>query len=355
MQQREATSVLPVHCWNTAVSCLACLADSLSLDLPFEHVAGLSGEAFRLPLFANTAPGSWQHSVSWPHAALNWMESLGIDAEICWTDSAAASADNWLSRQRTLISETLGSGLPVMYWDNLAWAVILAEDADSYLVSGIPALHIPDGLPHAEALRRRSFGVEGHGPDGAFRIPREELRPLFEGDQLFIHPRGLAASDPEYRLAMALARAANELGGVVNWPRLVDSSGQRLSPLFGTAAMERLAMELKGGEPGLDGLISSMQTLLEMRRAALRWLSDLVAETEGELQPRLKQAAEFMRRIVAGLRPVAADFALPADPRTQLRKELLERNANALYEVRRTEETLTRLLRGISGDFGVFS
>ena len=37
MQQREATSVLPVHCWNTAVSCLACLADSLSLDLPFEQ------------------------------------------------------------------------------------------------------------------------------------------------------------------------------------------------------------------------------------------------------------------------------------------------------------------------------
>src|SRR5690606_13804973 len=111
---------------------------------------------------------------------------------------------------------------------------------------------------------------------------------------------------------------------------------------FGTAAMERLAVELKSAEPSLEGLIGSMQTLLEMRRAGLRWLSDLAAETEGELQPRLKQSAEFMRRIVSGLRPIAADFALPADPRTQLKRELLERNAHALYEVRRTEETLTR-------------
>lgn len=353
MPEPAAEGILPVHCRNTAVSCLSCLAAAFHLDLPFEHVAGLTGEAFRLPLFELAAPGSWTRSTGLPQAALHWCEMLGIDAEICWSEAAAQSAPAWLDRQRGMISDTLATGLPVMYWDNLAFGLILAEDARGYQVSGIPELHIPAGLESAGPLRQRSFGPQGN-PEGSFLLPPEGLRPLYEGELLFIHPRGRISLDPDYQLSQALRRAAEELGGLVCWPRQLDSAGQRLQPLYGTRALERLEQELRGGELSLPGLIEALQNLLEMRRAGLRWLADVAAGAENDLQPRLKQAAEFMRRIVAGIRPLADDFSPPFDPLRHQRRELLTRTAEQLYEIRRTEETLTRLLRGIAGDFGVF-
>ncbi len=347
--------VLPQYCWNTAVSCLACLSDSLQLDQSFEHVAGLSGEAFRLPLFANAAPGAWQHSVSWPQAAQHWLESLGIDGEICWTDAAGSGIDNWLERQRPRITETLARGLPVMYWDNLAWGLILAEDADTYEVSGIPDCQVPEELRMVSGIAGRCFTARGHGDAGAFRVSRDSLRPRYESDVLLIHPAGRLPLDPAYQLSRALHRAADELAGNVAWPRMYDARGLKLAPQFGTAAMERLASELRSGDIRLDGLIISVQTMFEMRRAAQRWVGDVAGNAPDDLQPRLKQAAEFLRRIVADLRPLALQFSPPADPRQQLKPELLGSVANALYEIRRTEETLTRLLRGIAGDAGVFS
>jgi hypothetical protein len=340
---------------NTAVSCLAGLSFSLELDLSFEQVAGMTGEAFRCPLFANAALGAWQHSVSWPHSAMAWLDALGIDAVVSWCDSRAGYFDNWLARQQRHIDETLASGLPVMYWDSLAFGLIYAADGDSYTVSGIPLLHLPPELQNTGSLPQRCFAKERSGLEHSFEIGRRELAPLFEGEALFIHPQGLVRTEPEYQLAKALRRAGEELAGQVSWPRMADGSGHRLAPLFGTAAMLRLENELKSGEVQLHGLILHLQSLHEMRRCAHGWLHGLAASAPSEFQSSLKQAAEFERRIVELLRPVAGQFSLPAEPLKQMKPEALRSAAAALYEVRRTEETLARLLLGLAGDLGVFA
>ena len=354
MSQLAHNPPLPEYRFNTAVSCLCCLTEAFGLDLSFEQVAGMTGEAFRCPLFARAAPGSWRHSVSWPHSTLAWLDALGIDAEIAWQDTSAAGFDSWLDRQRLRISNTLQSGLPVLYWDSLAFGMIYAEDGDGYTVSGIPELHLPPGLPNAGRLPLRCFGKNQPQGERSFAISRNELAPLFEGEMLFIMPMGLVQAEPEYRLARALSRAADELGGRVSWPRMANGGSQRLEPLFGTAALQRLESELKSADVNLYGLIMALQTLLEMRRAAHGWLRQLAAVGPEDSRSGLLQAAEFMRRIVETLRPVAAQFSLPADPLQQLKKEYLSGAAAELYEIRRTEETLTRLLRGISGNLGTF-
>lgn len=355
MSRQAENPPLPEYRFNTAVSCLASLAASLELELGFEQIAGMTGEAFRCPLFGSALPGSWVHSVSWPHAALSWTDALGIDAEIAWCDTAASGFDNWLASQRLRISETLASGLPVMYWDSLAFGMIYADDGNGYTVSGIPELHLPPDLQNAAGILSRCFSKSLPETERSFSIARSELAPLFEGEALFIYPVGLVHADPEFRLARALRRAGDELGGQVAWPHMADSSGHRLDPLFGTLALARLEKELKNGEVNLHGLIMALQTLYEMRRSAHGWLRQCAEAAPADYGQSLLQAAEFMRRIVETLRPVAGLYCLPADTLKQMKRESLNSAATAIYEVRRTEETLTRLLRGIAGDLGVFA
>lgn len=343
-------SLLPRYCHNTAVSCLTCLCDVLQLDLPFSHVAGFSGEAFRFPAFAGCAPGAWQHSQGWPQAALYWLELLGMDAQLEWMDNSLSLADGWAARQYLLVSDTLSRGLPVMYWDSLGWSLVLGADDAGYLSSGLPDSCRPDGTEDSAFTGVNFFGREGHGEDGAFRIGRDALCSLQSAESLFIYPLGRLPLDRGYRLGLALQRAADELAGRVGWPRLLDSLGNRLEPLFGAPAMERLATELRDDSFSLEGLSQYLSTTLEMRRAGQLWLRDMAGSSGPGIRPRLEQAAEFTRRVVEALRPFESSFSKELDPRSRRSEANRRKAVDVLYEIRRTEETLSRLLRGIATD-----
>lgn len=351
---RLSDTLLPEIRYNTHLACLQRLADAAQRGLDLPEVAGLTGLAFRTALATHATPASLYHSWAREPGLRRCLDALGLDGEISAHDTRLDSFEAWILRQQAACRETLRRGFPVLYWDNLAYALIVGGDADGFWVSGVPAqvvhplwLEHPDGREFCTRLIPPAAAAEERR---AYPLPPSGLAPVLDHDALFVHVCGVSEWDSEYALKRSLLLAARELAGHVEYPRVLDDAQQVFAAQFGTAALNRWREEIREQVVHPFGMLLNVQALAEARRLGYLYLKRLPERLPYQLRGRLQQVCEFFERIVAHWRPAQQAFAPPLNESEQMTRAKLEACREALYQVQQTEQTAGRLLAGIAAE-----
>jgi hypothetical protein len=339
---------LPELMWHSHLACLDHAANACARGLDLIDTAGLTGIAFRTALCRQATPVGLHHSWTWAPQFTRWLDCLGLDADVAVQHPSHRGFESWLARQRLAISVSLERGLPVIFWDNVAFAAIVGEDSEQYFVSGVPARLVHPlwrEQPQAQTVCQRSFDTRERKP---FAIPRTGLAPVLDDNALFITPAGLSRLDLEQAALESVYWAYYELTGLVEYPRRLDDLDNVYEPLFGTTALERWRGELADKLVHPFGQIVAVQALYEARRLAVAYLKRLPDRLPNSARSRIEQAAGIMARIIEYLRPITGQYDLPLDPDNQLRQSRRDACREALYQVEQTERTVARLLASIA-------
>jgi hypothetical protein len=342
---------LPEPLWHSHLACLERLAAACTRGIDLVDCAGLTGLAFRTALCRQVTPTGLHHSWTWAPQFTRWLDCLGLDADVAAQQPSHRGFDGWLSRQRLAISASLERGLPVLFWDNAAFALILGESAEGYVVSGIPAklLHpLWQEQEQARAACQRAFAGPEREP---FAVEREALTPALDDNALFIIPAGLSRFNEEQAAMESLYWAYCEMTGLVEYPRRLDDLENVYEPQFGTAALERWRDELQDKLIHPFGQIIAVQALNESRRLAVAYLKRLPERLPASARSRVEQAAGILARVIEYLRPVTSQYDLPLNPDDQLRQARRDACREALYQVEQTERTVARLLGSVAREF----
>ncbi len=343
-------ALMPPACWNTHLACLQRLCDAAGHGLDHADVAGITGLGFRTALCREVTPSSLYHTWSWAEHFRVWLDALGLDAEIAAHRTDLQSFDGWLARQHAQISATLERGFPVLYWDNLGFALILGAEAGGYWVSGIPAKVIhPLWRELREARELYARAIDGQVYDSTLPklVARDSIAPVLDADALLVHVHGAARFNHERALQDGLYAAWTELTGRIEYPRVLDNLELVFEPRFGSLALERWREELKYGRVHAFGQIMAVQSQAEARRWAAQYMRRVLPLVEDQLRPRLEQVAQFMERVVALWRPVQSAFDVPLNEKEQMTQARWETCREALYQVQQTEGTASRVLGAI--------
>lgn len=353
MPTRLDVALLPEARWNTHIACLTRLCDAAGRGLDLTDVAGLTGLAFRTVLARHASPAGQYLSWAWEPSFRRWLDSLGLDADVAAHHAGRPTYDNWLQRQHGRIADTLARGFPVLYWDNVGFALILGEADGGYLVSGVPSQIVHPfwhKMPETAGLAARLRGARSREPQQPFRVERGELTSVVEPEALFVFVNGVGRFDQDAAYRASIGRACTELTGRIEYPRLSGDLKRVYEPQFGSEALTRWRDELKAGRVHPFGMIQAAQSLGEARRLAAEYLGRLASRAAPVEQAPLKQAAHFFEQLGGYLRPVLASFDMPLDPDTQMTRAHWEACREALYQVQQTERTAARLLASVGSD-----
>lgn len=346
-------ALIPAQCWNTHVACLQRLCDAAGLGLDHADVAGITGLAFRTALCREATPPSLYHTWSWAEHFRVWLDALGLDAEVCTHDTRLHSFAAWLSRQHEQIAATLQRGFPVLYWDNLGFALILGAETGGYWVSGIPA-QVVHPLWHgiAEARELLSRLADPRAPEScrARLVARECIAPVLDTAAGLVYVHGTAQFNRDQALLDGLYAAWRELTGRIEFPRVTSDIELAYEPRYGTLAFERWREELKYGRVHEFGQIMAVQSQAEARRWAAQYLRRVLPLIDAAVQPRLAQVAQFMEQVVAHWRPAQSAFDVPLNEAEQVTTSRWETCREALYQIQQTEGTASRVLGAIVRD-----
>lgn len=349
------SSLIPEARWNTHIACLARLCDAASRGIDIAQVAGLTGLAFRTALAARVSPTGLFLSWAWEPSFRRWLAALGLDADVTAHKTTLQTFDSWLDRQHARIRATIERGFPVMYWDNVGFALILGINDDGYLVSGVPELTVhPEWIaqPQAAAFCSRLMtpSVSTSNKPALHQINQDDLRPVIYPAALFIYVHGVSRFDPEAAYQRSINSACAELLGQIEYPRIMNGKAES-APRFGTNAFTGWREELKDGRVHGFGMVQATQSLIEARRLAMKYLFLLIDNVEPKYRSRIEQAAQFMKRIVEHLQPAAMIFNMPYDPDEQVTQVHWDKCRESLYQVQMTEQTLGRLLGSIAQEY----
>ena len=348
---RLSNSLMPEVRWNTHLACLQRLCEAAQRGLDLVEVAGLTGLAFRTALCTRATPASLYHTWAREPYFRQWLDALGLDAEVSCHDASLPSFDAWMARQPAAVAAALEHGFPVLYWDNLAYGLVLGASDGEFYISGIPAQVVhPLWQGHAAAGGLLSRLLEQHNAATleAKAVAQEQLSPVLDNDALFVYVHGLGGFDAELAAARSLQVAAGELSGRLVYPRILDNASNVQAAEFGTAALARWREEMKDGSVHAFGMILNVQALAEARRLGWQYLKRLPERLPASCTARLQQACEFFERIVTHWRDAQAVFDVPLNVDTQMTRAGLEKCREAIYQVMQTEQTAGRLLAGIA-------
>jgi hypothetical protein len=320
------------------------------------QVAGLTGLAFRTALAARVSPTGFFLSWAWEPTFRRWLAALGLDADVTAHNSTLPTFDSWLDRQRARIRSTIEKGFPVMYWDNVGFALILGINDDGYLTSGVPE-HVvhPEWIaqPQAAAFcsRLMTRSASTSTKPVLHQVKHDDLQSVIYPEALFIYLHGVSRFDPEAAYQQSINSACAELLGQSEYPRTMNGKAES-APRFGTSALAGWREELKDGRVHGFGMVQAIQSLIEARRLAMKYLFSLIDNVEPEYRSRIEQAAQFMKRIVEHLQPAAMIFNVPYNPDVQMKPVHWDNCRESLYQVQMTEQTLGRLLGSIARECG---
>jgi hypothetical protein len=293
---RLSSSLIPEVRWNTHLACLQRLCEAAQRGLDLVEVAGLTGLAFRTALCSRATPASLYHTWSREPYFRQWLDALGLDAEVAAHDASLQSFDAWLARQPAAIAASLTKGFPVLYWDNLAYGLVLGAGDGEFLVSGIPAQGVhPLWQGHAAATGLLRRLLDQHNPHSLEpkAVAPDQLSPVLDTDALFVYVQGLAGFEAEQAAARSLQVAASELTGHIVYPRVLDDASHLQAAQYGTAALGRWREEMKDGAVHAFGMILNVQALAEARKLGWQYLRRLPERLPASCTARLEQAAEF--------------------------------------------------------------
>jgi hypothetical protein len=343
-------SLMPRPCWNTHVACLQRLCDAAGLGLDLIDVAGITGLAFRTALCTQVTPASLYHTWSWSACFRVWLDLLGLDADIAEHNTALRGYDAWAGRQQEQIRATLARGFPVLYWDNLGFALILGVEGDGYLVSGVPAFTVHPlwrEQPEAAEFLARVIDPADRESLAPKLAVADCFTPTLDDGALLVYVHGVAPFRQRQALLEGLLAAWRELSGMVEHPRVKDTAQAVYAPQFGTAALKRWDDELRDGSIHPFGQIMAVQALAEARRWAWQYLKRVSELVEPKHQETLGQVAEFLRRVTDYWRQVQGIYNVPLDEKAQLREVNRQLCRDVIYQVQQTEETARRLLGSV--------
>jgi len=348
---RLDASLMPEARWNTHIACLTRLCDAAGRGPDLIDVAGLTGLAFRTSLARRVSPAGQYLAWAWEPSFRLWLDVLGLDADVAAHRAGRPTYDSWLQRQHERIADTLARGFPVLWWDNVGFALILGEEDGGYLVSGLPSQVVHPfwlTVPETAGLAARLRDPRSRQPQSVFRVERDDLTSAVEPEALLVYVHGVGRFDPERARARSIALACAELGGRVAYPRLRGDLGREYEPQFGTEALTRWREELKDGRVHPFGMIQALQSLGEARRLGAEYLGRLADRAEPDREPALRQAAHFFKQIGDYLRPLLRVFDMPLDPDSQMTRARWESGREALYQMQQTEGTAARLLASLA-------
>lgn len=342
---------MPEPLWHSHLACLDRLAASCARGLDLTDIAGLTGIAFRTALCRQTTPTGLHHSWAWAPQFTRWLDCIGIDADVSVQQPSHRSFVGWQARQHAAFHRSIERGLPAMYWDNVAFALIVGEDHEHYLVSGVPEqlLHpLWHEQTQASALCQRTYTRQGREP---FVVPRTSIAPTLDDNALAIVLEGPSLFDAEQAALESVYWAYCELSGLVEYPRKLDDLELAYEPQFGSPAIVRWMDELQDKLVHPFGQIVAVQALYEARWHAVRYLKRLPERLPAASRGRVEQAAGILARVIEYLRPITGMFGLPLDPDNQLRQGRRDACREALYQVEQTERTVARLLGGVAREY----
>jgi hypothetical protein len=342
---------MPEARWNTHIACLARLCDAAGRGLDLIDVAGLTGLAFRTSLARQVSPAGQYLGWAWEPSFRQWLDILGLDADVAAHRAGRPTYDSWLQRQHGRIADTLARGFPVLWWDNVGFALILGEEDGGYLVSGLPSQVVhPFWLtaPETAGLAARLRDPRSREPESPCRVERAELTSVVEREALFVYVHGVGSFDPQQAYLSSLALICAELAGRIAYPRLRGDRGRECEPQFGTEALTRWREDLKGGRVHPFGMIQALQALGEARRLGAEYLSRLADRADPDREPALAKAAHFFTQIGDYLRPSLRHFDMPLNAEQQMTRGHWEASREALYQVQQTEGTAARLLASLT-------
>lgn len=335
--------------WNTHIACLARVCDYAGLPFDTVDVAGMTGLAFRTIAVRGLPPGGMYHTWSFPYYFQQWFDALGIVAIVGEHDTSESTYVGWLGFWQEITSQSIASGYPVVFWDNVCFNLLTAVDDGCYSTAVIPASIVPPGLESMGFSPRVSSTQPGESI--VAKLPESQITPEVGSRAFLACPILHSETDPELAALRSLNFVCSEMKGQLPYTRAFDDAGDFM-PMFGNRAVSMIGQEVGSSCFNAFGAQLAVYTVAEARQLGCRYLKRIRDRLGDKAKPRLELTAEFLDRTAAMWAKVCLAWDEPAEKRKQAAPDFAKIK-DVLFEIQRTEDTAHKVVAGLVADLGI--